>query len=153
MHSSARCLLTGSQTCLDTSWFSHSASILLNTLNDLTAPAQSRTTPTHHIDMAASDVDAAASEPIEEVAKTEELKETVTASSATAVNKDHPEGDAIRKQVSTSPVLLLTITLTLARLNSTSLMRTSLPMRIFYSIAADARTCQSPSIASPDSRR
>jgi hypothetical protein len=103
--------------------------------------------------MAASDVDAATSEPIQEVAKTEELKETVTASPAITVNKDHPEGDAIRKQVSTSRVLLLTNTLTVPRLSSTSPMRTSLPMRIFYSIAADARICRSPSIASPDSRR
>jgi hypothetical protein len=103
--------------------------------------------------MAASDVDAAASEPIQEVAKTEELKETVTAPPATTVDKDHPEGDAIRKQVSTSRVLLQSNTLTLPRLNSTSPMKTSLPMRIFYSIAADARTCRSPSIVSPDSRR
>jgi hypothetical protein len=52
--------------------------------------------------MSASDIDAAASKPVQDIAHAEEFKGIVTANSVASVGKDHPQGDAIRTQVSTS---------------------------------------------------
>ena len=103
--------------------------------------------------MLAANVDAATSKPIEETTHIEELKETGTPNPVASASKDHPQGDAIRTQVSTLRAHILSSILMSPRSSSTSPTRTLPPMRTFYSIAADAKICQSPSIASPDSRR